>query len=53
MRYQDGQWWIENLSPEDPLVLNGQRLLEAAPPRALEDGDTVRLGRADFVFRMP
>lgn len=53
MRYRRGYWWIESLSDEPMVVLDGRPLEPRAGPRHLEDGDIVRLGDLDFRFRMP
>lgn len=52
MRFRDGSWTIESLADVDPVRLNREPIDPEAGARPLTDGDTVRLGRAEFVFRI-
>lgn len=53
MRLRDGEWWIESLSYRDPVDVNDERLEVDGGGRRLEDGDRVRIGEAEFHFRLP
>jgi len=48
MRYKDGDWWIENLSSTNPVVLNGHPM-GADTRKSLDDGDRIEMG--EVVFR--
>ena len=48
MRYKDGDWWIENLSSTNPVVLNGHSM-GADTRKSLDDGDRIEMG--EVVFR--
>jgi hypothetical protein len=50
MCFRDGQWSIENLSPRDPVEVNGEPLRDGGEPHLLRTGDRVRLGQAVFRF---
>ncbi|MGD2068970.1 MAG: FHA domain-containing protein, partial [Gemmatimonadota bacterium] len=53
MRFQDGAWWIEALSRRTPVVVNGERVSVGDEARPLRNRDRIRLGEAEFVFRIP
>jgi len=53
MIYREGEWWIENLAPHDPVVINGAVLRLEAPPRKLANGDRIRIGAVVFRFHLP
>lgn len=52
MRFAEGRWTIESLADVDPVRLNREPLEPEAGAHPLADGDTVRFGRAEFVFRI-
>jgi pSer/pThr/pTyr-binding forkhead associated (FHA) protein len=47
---QDGIALVEDLSSSNGTYVNGERI---SGPTALKDGDTIRIGRTEFVFRIP
>lgn len=53
MRFEGGAWTIESLTDVDPVRLNREPIGPESGAHPLVDGDTVRLGRAEFVFRIP
>ncbi|MGW8266879.1 MAG: FHA domain-containing protein [Longimicrobiales bacterium] len=53
MTYREGQWWMESLDRNDPVVINSAVLRPASPPRPLADGDQIRIGAALFRFFFP
>lgn len=53
MRFHDGRWSIESLSPRDPVWVNGAALPVGAEPHALEGGEHVRMGDVEFRFLWP
>ncbi len=53
MTFRDGGWWIECLAFHDPLLINESALTLSDPPRALTDGDRIRIGLVGFRFCFP
>jgi hypothetical protein len=51
MRYENGRWSIANLSPTNPLVVNGEPLDADGQSRVLIEGDRVELGEVVLRFR--
>lgn len=52
IRFQEGRWYMANLSRTNPVVLNGQQMSGAdAVHVALEDGDRIEMGEVVFGFR--
>ena len=49
IRYQDDEWWLENLSMTNPTVLNDEIL--GVKQQRLHDGDRIEMGEVAFVFR--
>src|SRR5690606_1463218 len=44
LQYDDGRWYVENLSRTNPLVLNGRAVAAGAPPHPLAEGDVLEMG---------
>jgi hypothetical protein len=53
MTYQNGNWMIESLAPNDPVEINGTPVPSSAGPYLLAAGDQVRIGEALFRFFFP
>ena len=51
MRFEAGRWHIANLSPTNPVVINGDPLDADGQSRALAEGDRVELGEVVLRFR--
>jgi pSer/pThr/pTyr-binding forkhead associated (FHA) protein len=51
MRFEGGRWQIANLSPTNPVVVNGEPLDADGPSRVLAEGDRVELGEVVLRFR--
>lgn len=51
MRFEGGRWHISNLSPTNPVVINGDPLDADGQSRALAEGDRVELGEVVLRFR--
>ena len=51
MRFENGRWHIANLSPTNPLVINGEPLNADGASRTLAEGDRVELGEVVLRFR--
>ena len=51
MRFENGRWHIANLSPTNPLVVNGEPLDADGASRVLVEGDRVELGEVVLRFR--
>lgn len=51
MRFEGGRWHIANLSPTNPVMLNGEPLDVNAQSHVLNDGDRVELGEVVLRFR--
>jgi len=52
MRFEEGIWTLESLAEVDPVRLNREPIEPGTGAHPLTDGDTVRFGRAEFVFRI-
>jgi hypothetical protein len=53
MRFQGGNWYIENRSTTNPVTVNGAPLpLAGGPAVKLADGDTMELGEVIFRYRL-
>lgn len=52
MRFEAGAWTIESLAEVDPVRLNREPIEPGTGAHPLVDGDTVRFGRTEFVFRI-
>lgn len=44
MQYDEGRWYVENLSRTNPLVVNGRAVAAGGVPTALSEGDVIELG---------
>ncbi len=51
MRFESGHWSIANLSPTNPVVVNGEALDADGQSRVLNEGDRVELGEVVLRFR--
>ena len=51
MRFENGRWHIANLSPTNPVVINGEPLVADGASRPLAEGDRVELGEVVLRFR--
>jgi pSer/pThr/pTyr-binding forkhead associated (FHA) protein len=51
MRFEGGRWQISNLSPTNPVVVNGEPLDADGESRLLAEGDRVELGEVVLRFR--
>ncbi len=51
MRFEAGRWHIANLSPTNPVVINGEPLDADGQSRTLSEGDRVELGEVVLRFR--
>jgi hypothetical protein len=51
MRFEAGRWHISNLSPTNPVVINGEPLEADGQSRTLNEGDRVELGEVVLRFR--
>jgi predicted component of type VI protein secretion system len=51
MRFENGRWSIANLSPTNPLVINGEPLDADGRSWLLNEGDRVELGEVVLRFR--
>jgi hypothetical protein len=51
MRFESGHWHIANLSPTNPLVVNGEPLDADGQSHVLGEGDRVELGEVVLRFR--
>jgi hypothetical protein len=51
MRFESGRWNIANLSPTNPVVVNGEALDADGQGRVLNEGDRVELGEVVLRFR--
>jgi pSer/pThr/pTyr-binding forkhead associated (FHA) protein len=51
MRFEQGRWQIANLSPTNPLVVNGEALDAEGEGRWLTEGDRIELGEVVLRFR--
>ncbi len=50
MQFEQGGWYLENLSMTNPVVHNGSEM-PASERRRLADGDRVEMGEVQFTFR--
>jgi pSer/pThr/pTyr-binding forkhead associated (FHA) protein len=41
LTYHQSQWWLENIDPDHPLLLNAERVID---PVVLINGDTISIG---------
>lgn len=44
MQYDEGRWYVENLSRTNPLVVNGRAVAAGGAPTPLSEGDVIELG---------
>ena len=51
MRYENSRWQIANLSPTNPVLINGEPLDADGQSRTLSEGDQVELGEVVLRFR--
>lgn len=51
MRYEQGRWQIANLSPTNPVLINGEPLDADGQSHTLNEGDQVELGEVVLRFR--
>ena len=51
MQYEDGRWKICNLSKTNPLLVNGEALVDPDVFRWLNDGDRIEMGEVALRFR--
>ena len=49
IRFQEGQYYLYNLKPENPLLVNGQSI---AQQQILYSGDTIQAGESVFQFQV-
>lgn len=50
LQYDEGRWYVENLSRTNPLVLNGRALAAGAAPHPLAEGDVMEMGEVLLRF---
>jgi hypothetical protein len=51
MRFEGGRWQLSNLSPTNPVLINGEPLEADGQTRTLSEGDRVELGEVVLRFR--